>query len=71
MRPIIFESCRRGENLLIQDEYRRSHHDDYDEGDYNGYGRYRGSYVQDEMGWSDDDIDTILDGDPDAYWNID
>lgn len=23
------------------------------------------------MGYSDDDIDTILDGDSDAYWNID
>ncbi len=33
--------------------------------------RYGGSYVQDEMGWSDDDIDTVLDGEPDAYWNID
>jgi hypothetical protein len=30
-----------------------------------------GSYVQDEMGYSDDDIDTILDGNPDTYWNID
>ena len=35
------------------------------------YGRYAGSYAQDEMGCSDDDIDTIFDGDPSAYWNID
>lgn len=35
------------------------------------YNKYRGSYAQDEMGYSDDDIDTIFDGDPDAYWNID
>lgn len=35
------------------------------------YGRYSGSYVQDEMGYSDEDIDTIFDGDPTAYWNID
>lgn len=35
------------------------------------YERYRGSYAQDEMGYSDDDIDTIFDGDPSAYWNID
>jgi hypothetical protein len=35
------------------------------------YGRYAGSYAQSEMGWSDDDIDTVLDGDPDAYWSID
>lgn len=32
---------------------------------------YHGSYAQDEMGYSDEDIDTIFDGDPDAYWNID
>lgn len=35
------------------------------------YKRYGGSYAQDEMGYSDDDIDTIFDGDPSAYWNID
>ena len=35
------------------------------------YDRYRGSYAQDEMGYSDDDIDTIFDGNPLAYWNID
>ena len=35
------------------------------------YERYGGSYAQDEMGYSDDDIDTIFDGDPSAYWNID
>ena len=35
------------------------------------YGKYAGSYAQDEMGYSDDDIDTIFDGDPSAYWNID
>lgn len=32
---------------------------------------YVGTWVHDEAGWSDDDIDTVLDGDPDAYWNID
>lgn len=35
------------------------------------YERYSGSYAQEEMGYSDDDIDTVLDGNPDAYWNID
>ena len=35
------------------------------------YSRYAGSYAQDEMGYSDEDIDTIFDGDPLAYWNID
>ena len=35
------------------------------------YNNYHGSFAQDEMGYSDDDIDTIFDGDPSAYWNID
>lgn len=35
------------------------------------YARYNGSFAQDFMGYSDDDIDTIFDGDPEAYWNID
>jgi hypothetical protein len=39
--------------------------------DYDTYERYSGTYAQDEAGYSDDDIDTIFDGDADAYWNID
>lgn len=35
------------------------------------FGRYAGSYAQDEMGYSDEEIDTLFDGDPSAYWNID
>lgn len=45
--------------------------DDYRDDDEPTYERYNGSYAQDEMGYSDDDIDTIFDGDPSAYWNID
>jgi hypothetical protein len=41
------------------------------DGETSSYERYRGSYAQDEMEYSDSDIDTIFDGDPDAYWNID
>lgn len=55
-------------------EYLQSQMDSsYEENDeeYNGFGRYKGSYAQDEMDYSDDDIDTIFDGDPSAYWNID
>lgn len=73
-----FERCRVA-NLL------RSFEDDFDEGDdredyyascssYDEdptYDRYNGSYAQDVMGYSDDDIDTIFDSDPSAYWNID
>ena len=35
------------------------------------YSRYSGSYAQDVMGYSDEDIDTIFEGDSSAYWNID
>ena len=35
------------------------------------YGRYNGSYAQDVEGWSDQDIDDSLDGNPDDNWNID
>lgn len=35
------------------------------------YDDYNGSYAQDQEGWSDQLIDDALDGDPDAYWNID
>ena len=35
------------------------------------YERYAGSWAQDEMGYSDEEIDIVFDGDPDAYWNID
>ena len=47
------------------------YNENYEDDIYNGYGKYKGSYAQDVMGYSDDDIDTIFDGDPDAYWNID
>lgn len=46
-----------------------------DEDDYyeeeKTYERYNGSYAQDVEGWSDQDIDDVFDGDPEAYWNID
>lgn len=41
---------------------------DYEEDTYD---RYHGSYAQDVEGWSDQEIDEVFDGDPDAYWNID
>ena len=57
------------------------HYDDFDENEYNedprysrghrSFQKYRGSYAQDEAGYSDDEIDDIFDGDPSAYWNID
>ena len=46
---------------------------DYNAGSSNEdtYEIYNGSWAQDVEEYSDDDIDTIFDGDPDAYWNID
>lgn len=44
-------------------------HDDDDNS--SSFGKYEGSYAQEVEGYSDEDIDDIFDGDPDAYWNID
>lgn len=52
-----------------EDEYYEQDYDDYYEREY--YGQYSGSYAQDVEGLSDDFINDVLDGDPDAYWNID
>ena len=46
-------------------------YDDYDDYDEHHYGEYAGTYAQDVEGYSDEEIDTIFDGEPDAYWNID
>jgi len=35
------------------------------------FGGYSGTYAQDVEGLSDDFIDDVLDGCPEAYWNID
>lgn len=39
--------------------------------DDKAYDDYEGSYVQDFLGWNDQDIDDVFEGDPDLYWNID
>lgn len=48
--------------------YDDDYYDDYDRPTYDNY---NGSYAQDVEGWSDQMIDDVLDGEPDAYWNID
>ena len=48
-----------------------SYHDDYDYKDDRHYDEFAGSYAQDVMGYSDEDIYDAFDGDADAYWNID
>lgn len=73
----LFEQKRQWNFAHWMDEYlEEDDDDDYcDSVDYDDeeptYNRYNGSWAQDEMGYSDDDIDTVFDGDPDAYWNID
>lgn len=67
----VYEVVKDGAKKTI--DLRPNNHDyTYDsEQESPSHSRYRGSYAQDEMGYSDDDIDTIFDGDPSAYWNID
>ena len=53
---------------MIRDEinnisYNSQHH--------SHHGDYRGTYAQDIADYSDDEIDDIFEGEPDAYWNID
>lgn len=61
-----------GEEIVLNPKPKDYIDDDSDyEYERPSYGKYAGSYAQDEAGYSDDDIDTIFEGDPDAYWNID
>lgn len=67
--------------IISSEEYETKSHknqdynDEYDEPYYyneeSTYDRYNGTYAQDVEGWSDQDIDDVLDGNPEAYWNID
>jgi hypothetical protein len=52
-------------NSKTSDDY------EYDNYDRRTYDDYNGSYAQDQMGWSDQDINDVFGGDADAYWNID
>lgn len=63
------ESCDNHNDDSDDEEYDYDYEDEYRCEDT--YDRYSGSWAQDVEGYSDDDIDTIFDGDPDAYWNID
>lgn len=55
------------ENLYDED----SSFFDYSDIEQHNYVKYAGSYAQDVMRYSDDTIDDVFEGDPDAYWNID
>lgn len=58
-------SCPDGLLTLLQMYYE----DDYYEGRH--YEEFAGTYAQDVAGFSDEEINDIFEGDPDAYWNID
>ena len=49
----------------VSDDY------EYDSYDRKTYDDYNDSYAQNQMGWSDQDINDVFGGDADAYWNID
>lgn len=53
---------------IFENDYEDSYDAFYDRETYEDYNGY---YVQDELGWSDQMIGDVLDGEPDAYWNID
>lgn len=69
--------CKRLEQLnSVSDDYYdyNESHEYFDDNawiEQPTFENYRGSYAQDVMGYSDDEIDIIFDGDPLAYWNID
>lgn len=68
----------------FEESYGEDYYNDIDEDNYDEiyeidsyhqdtptFDRYADSWAQYVEGYSDDDIDTIFDGDPSAYWNID
>jgi hypothetical protein len=56
------------DNDYEDDNYEQDYDNYYER---KSYGQYAGSYAQDIEGLSDEFINDVLDGDPDAYWNID
>lgn len=53
------------------EDYYVSYKDTMTYEDYENYGNYEGSWAQEIEGFSDDYINDVLGGEPDAYWNID
>ena len=71
---LCIENLKTNEIMRNKDDYNEdwnedSHFDQYYEEET--YNEYNGTYVQDVEDWSDQMIDDVLDGEPDAYWNID
>lgn len=58
-------------NWESEQENLNNDYSDYDYRERSTYENYNGSYAQDVEGWSDQDINDVFGGEPDAYWNID
>lgn len=67
----LFEQERNWNCAMIEFESQEDSADEMNWKEEQRFERYAGSWAQDEAGYSDDEIDTIFDGDPSAYWNID
>lgn len=73
----LFESKRVWNLTRDPSDYSYENCDDYDDiffknyNEYPSYESFSGSWAQDIEGYSDDEIDTIFDGDPSAYWSVD
>ncbi len=65
------EKLARKKIEMQEDEKEYMDRDDDDWTEHHTYDDYNGSYAQDHMGWSDQDINDVFGGDADAYWNID
>lgn len=61
----------RDHNEELDNDYDADWDDSSDYEETRTYDRYGESWAQDVEGYSDDDIDTIFDGNPSAFWNID
>ena len=57
--------------LLLPPKKRHYSRGNYSHYESRHYEEYAGSYAQDVMGYSDEDINDAFEGDSDAYWNID
>lgn len=57
--------------FYLDETYEPSISNENDYYEQQSYGQFAGSYAQDVEGLSDNFISDALDGDPDAYWNID
>ncbi len=58
-----FPPCRYSKINKLKNKH-IMHYDYYDD-------EYSGTYAHDIEGYTDEEIDNIFDGDPEAYWNID